>query len=159
MVSCNGGSYAATVNEHSFKNFFLIFLYFFFFAFSGVDEEWRNNFREREEACTIKESKTGSESDNWFSFWTTIYHYYSIIHSSILGNILFSFSFVLFLCFCVCSMLILLFGLVERSTRRTSDRVRRSKIDLDASQLTDVHNYRYMLLFQPLIRFKFVLDH
>ncbi|KAH6826085.1 DNAse I-like superfamily protein [Perilla frutescens var. hirtella] len=54
----------------------------------GVDEEWMNNFREREEACTIKKSKT------------------------------------------------------EKSTRRTSDRVRRSKIDLDASQLTDVQNYR-----------------
>ncbi|KAI3449666.1 hypothetical protein Pfo_006331 [Paulownia fortunei] len=53
----------------------------------GVDEEWRNNFSERE-ACTIKKSKT------------------------------------------------------EKSTRRTSDRVRRSKIDLDASQITDVHNYR-----------------
>ncbi|KAH6816818.1 DNAse I-like superfamily protein [Perilla frutescens var. frutescens] len=54
----------------------------------GVDEEWMNNFREREEACTIKKSKT------------------------------------------------------EKSTRRTSDRVRRSKIDLDASQITDVQNYR-----------------
>ncbi|PIN19476.1 Inositol polyphosphate 5-phosphatase [Handroanthus impetiginosus] len=30
----------------------------------------------------------------------------------------------------------------DKSTRRTSDRVRRSKIDLDASQVTDVHNYR-----------------
>ncbi|XP_042057553.1 type I inositol polyphosphate 5-phosphatase 4-like isoform X2 [Salvia splendens] len=54
----------------------------------GVDEEWRNNFREREEACTIKKSKT------------------------------------------------------ERSGRRTSDRLRRSKVDLEASHLTDVNNYR-----------------
>ncbi|XP_042015611.1 type I inositol polyphosphate 5-phosphatase 4-like [Salvia splendens] len=54
----------------------------------GVDEEWRNSFREREEACTIKKSKT------------------------------------------------------ERSGRRASDRLRRSKIDLEASQLTDVHNSR-----------------
>ncbi|THG06296.1 hypothetical protein TEA_010052 [Camellia sinensis var. sinensis] len=30
----------------------------------------------------------------------------------------------------------------ERSSRRSSDRVRRSKIDLEASQATDVHNYR-----------------
>ncbi|KAJ0110447.1 hypothetical protein Patl1_03326 [Pistacia atlantica] len=30
----------------------------------------------------------------------------------------------------------------ERSSRRNSDRVRRGKIDIDASQLTDVHNYR-----------------
>ncbi|XP_042019286.1 type I inositol polyphosphate 5-phosphatase 4-like isoform X1 [Salvia splendens] len=54
----------------------------------GVDEEWRNNFREREEACTIKKIKT------------------------------------------------------ERSGRRTSDRLRRSKVDLEASHLTDVNNYR-----------------
>ncbi|KAL0371284.1 UNVERIFIED_CONTAM: Type I inositol polyphosphate 5-phosphatase 4 [Sesamum angustifolium] len=30
----------------------------------------------------------------------------------------------------------------EKSTRRNTDRARRSKIDLDASQITDVHNYR-----------------
>lgn len=30
----------------------------------------------------------------------------------------------------------------ERSSRRSSDRARRSKIDLEASQVTDVHNYR-----------------
>ncbi|KAL8530566.1 hypothetical protein ACS0TY_007556 [Phlomoides rotata] len=53
----------------------------------GVDEEWRNNFSERE-ACTIKKSKA------------------------------------------------------EKPSRRASDRLRRSKIDLDASQITDVHNYR-----------------
>ncbi|KAA8550836.1 hypothetical protein F0562_002520 [Nyssa sinensis] len=53
----------------------------------GGDEEWRNNFPERE-ACTIKKSKT------------------------------------------------------ERSSRRNSDGGRRTKIDLEASQVTDVHNYR-----------------
>ncbi|XP_028087083.1 type I inositol polyphosphate 5-phosphatase 4-like isoform X1 [Camellia sinensis] len=31
---------------------------------------------------------------------------------------------------------------IKRSSRRSSDRVRRSKIDLEASQATDVHNYR-----------------
>ncbi|KAF2314850.1 hypothetical protein GH714_036921 [Hevea brasiliensis] len=30
----------------------------------------------------------------------------------------------------------------ERMNRRNSDRVRRSKIDIDAAQVTDVHNYR-----------------
>ncbi|KAI8522934.1 hypothetical protein RHMOL_Rhmol13G0035600 [Rhododendron molle] len=30
----------------------------------------------------------------------------------------------------------------ERSSRKNSDRVRRSKIDLEASQVTDLHNYR-----------------
>ena len=30
--------------------------------------------------------------------------------------------------------------------KRNSDRVRRGKIDLDASQVTDVNNYRYVLL-------------
>ncbi|KAM7521619.1 hypothetical protein LguiA_011521 [Lonicera macranthoides] len=54
----------------------------------GGDEEWRSNFSERREACTITKSKT------------------------------------------------------ERSSRRNSDRLRRSKIDLDASQVTDVHNYK-----------------
>ncbi|XP_059660472.1 type I inositol polyphosphate 5-phosphatase 4-like [Cornus florida] len=54
--------------------------------YGGGDEEWRNEFLERE-ACAIKKSKT------------------------------------------------------ERSTRRNSDRVRRSKNDLQASQVTDVHNY------------------
>nr|XP_023921244.1 type I inositol polyphosphate 5-phosphatase 4-like [Quercus suber]XP_023921245.1 type I inositol polyphosphate 5-phosphatase 4-like [Quercus suber] len=53
----------------------------------GGDEEWRNNYTERE-ACTIKKSKT------------------------------------------------------ERMNKRNSDRVRRGKIDLDASQVTDVNNYR-----------------
>ncbi|KAI3460886.1 hypothetical protein Pfo_017549 [Paulownia fortunei] len=31
---------------------------------------------------------------------------------------------------------------IEKSNRRNSDRVRRNKIDLDSSQITDVHNYR-----------------
>lgn len=53
----------------------------------GSDEDWRNNFSERE-ACTIKKSKT------------------------------------------------------EKSNRRSSDRARRNKIDLDAAQVTDVNNYR-----------------
>ncbi|KAA8543272.1 hypothetical protein F0562_021233 [Nyssa sinensis] len=56
-------------------------------VYGGGDEEWRNNFSERE-ACTIKKSKT------------------------------------------------------ERSNKRNSDRVRRHKIDLEASQVTDVHNYK-----------------
>ncbi|GLT74342.1 hypothetical protein SLA2020_461470 [Shorea laevis] len=55
--------------------------------YGGGDEDWRNNFSEREE-CTLKKSKT------------------------------------------------------ERLNKRSSDRVRRSKIDIDASQVTDVHNYR-----------------
>ncbi|KAL6505147.1 Type I inositol polyphosphate 5-phosphatase 4 [Orobanche gracilis] len=33
-------------------------------------------------------------------------------------------------------------GLTEKPNRRTSDRIRRSKIDFDASQVTDVHSYR-----------------
>ncbi|CAK9147028.1 unnamed protein product [Ilex paraguariensis] len=56
-------------------------------VYEGVDEDWRNNFSERE-ACTIKKSRT------------------------------------------------------ERSSRRNSDRVRRHKIDLDTSQVRDVHSYR-----------------
>ncbi|GAB4830409.1 Type I inositol polyphosphate 5-phosphatase 4 [Ancistrocladus abbreviatus] len=56
-------------------------------VYRAGDEDWRNNFSERN-ACTIKKSKT------------------------------------------------------ERSRRRSSDRLRRGKIDLDASQVTDVHNYR-----------------
>ncbi|KAH7517241.1 hypothetical protein FEM48_Zijuj09G0042000 [Ziziphus jujuba var. spinosa] len=56
-------------------------------AYGGGDEEWRNNYSERE-ACTIKKSKT------------------------------------------------------ERFSKRHSDRMRRGKIDLEASQVTDVHNYR-----------------
>ncbi|KAK2987161.1 hypothetical protein RJ640_019721 [Escallonia rubra] len=56
-------------------------------VYEGGDEEWRNNFSERE-ACTMRKSKT------------------------------------------------------ERSSRKHSDRLRRSKIDLDVSQVTDVHNYR-----------------
>ncbi|XP_057508571.1 type I inositol polyphosphate 5-phosphatase 4-like isoform X1 [Actinidia eriantha] len=56
-------------------------------VFEGDDEDWSNNFSERE-ACTIKESKT------------------------------------------------------VRPSRRNSERGRRCKIDLEASQVTDVHNYR-----------------
>ncbi|KAH9729772.1 type i inositol polyphosphate 5-phosphatase 4 [Citrus sinensis] len=55
--------------------------------YEGGDEDWGNNFAERE-ACTIKKSKT------------------------------------------------------ERSSRRSSDRVRRGKIDHEASQVTDVNNYK-----------------
>lgn len=57
-------------------------------------------------------------------------------------------------------MLICLIGLLEKPNRRTSDRVRRSKIDLDASQLTDVNNYRYACAFsfQPLINCMFAFD-
>lgn len=40
--------------------------------------------------------------------------------------------------------------LTERSSKRSSDRVRRNKIELDASQVTDVHNYRFVLHFQDL---------
>lgn len=40
--------------EHSFSDFTI-------FLFSGVDEEWRNTYSERE-ACTIKKSRTGSGS-------------------------------------------------------------------------------------------------
>lgn len=44
---------------------------FLVFAFSGFDEERRNNFSERN-ACTIKKSRTGSEPDKHnFIFWTT----------------------------------------------------------------------------------------
>lgn len=43
----------------------------FFFTFSGVDEELRNNFSERE-ICTIKKSQTGSLSNFWSFFWTTV---------------------------------------------------------------------------------------
>lgn len=55
--------------------------------YGGGDEDWRNNFSERE-ACTIKKSKT------------------------------------------------------ESLSKRNSDWVRRGKIDRDATQVTDVHNYR-----------------
>ncbi|XP_022898183.1 type I inositol polyphosphate 5-phosphatase 4-like [Olea europaea var. sylvestris] len=55
--------------------------------YGSVNEEWRNNFSERE-ACTIKKS------------------------------------------------------IAEKSGKRISDRVQRSKIDLDASQITDVNNYK-----------------
>ncbi|KAL9435931.1 hypothetical protein AB3S75_022072 [Citrus x aurantiifolia] len=55
--------------------------------YEGGDEDWGNNYAERE-ACTIKKSKT------------------------------------------------------ERSSRRSSDRVRRGKIDHEASQVTDVNNYK-----------------
>lgn len=34
-------------------------------------------------------------------------------------------------------------GCTERSSRRSSDRVRRGKIDHEASQVTDVNNYKY----------------
>ncbi|GAB2282348.1 Type I inositol polyphosphate 5-phosphatase 4 [Dionaea muscipula] len=56
----------------------------------GVDEDWRNNFSERE-ASTVKKSKT------------------------------------------------------ERSRRTRVDRLRRGKIDVDASQVRDVHNYNYRI--------------
>ncbi|KAL2540580.1 CVP2 like 1 [Abeliophyllum distichum] len=56
-------------------------------VYRGTDEEWRNNFSDRE-ACTVKKSKP------------------------------------------------------ESSSRRNSDRVRRSKINLDASQCRDVHHYK-----------------
>lgn len=41
----------------------LTILRFFFFTLSGGDEEWRNNFSERE-APTIKKSKRGADSTN-----------------------------------------------------------------------------------------------
>nr|GMD15471.1 type I inositol polyphosphate 5-phosphatase 4 [Ipomoea batatas] len=56
--------------------------------YGGVDDEWRNNFAERE-TCTVKKSKSEM-----------------------------------------------------MACRRNSGRVRRSKIDLDTSQVTDVNNYR-----------------
>ncbi|KAK4492521.1 hypothetical protein RD792_003332, partial [Penstemon davidsonii] len=56
-------------------------------TYGGADEEWRNNYSERE-TSNMKKSKT------------------------------------------------------EKSKRRNSERVRRNKVDFDASQITDLHNYR-----------------
>lgn len=36
------------------------------------------------------------------------------------------------------------FESTDRSSRRNSDRARRSKIDLDSSLVPDVHNYRFL---------------
>ena len=44
-------------------------------------------------------------------------------------------------------------GWTERSTRRSSDRARRSKIDFEASQFTDVHNYRYVYSYPKSLVF------
>lgn len=42
--------------------------------------------------------------------------------------------------------------LLERLSKRNSDFVGRSKIDLDAAQVTDVLNYRYVLFFFFVVR-------
>lgn len=53
--------------NHSFNSFMFCFVLFIFLSFSGGDQEWRNKFTEKG-ACTIKKNKTGSVSDNQYSF-------------------------------------------------------------------------------------------
>lgn len=152
MVSCKCGSYAATVNEHSFKNFFMIFLFFNFVLFQVLMKNGGTILERGRRHALSRKAKQVQKSNNWFFLLDHYISLLSIIHSSILGNILFELFF--FDCICLGLFYAYFFYLdwLERSSRRTSDRVRRSKIDLDASQLTDVHNYRYLLVLHPLIK-------
>lgn len=113
-------------------------------AFSGADDEWRNNFSERQ-ASTIKKSKTGSvelhfgpqHSSNHLFFHNISKESMILIFHFSLVCCLPSESAYFVLLFCLFSK-----NLIDKSSRRNADRFRRSKIDLDTSEVTDVNNYR-----------------
>jgi len=104
------------------------------FSFSGVNEEWSSNCSQREE-CTVKKSKTGSVPIPFLN-----------PHPEFLKTFVFPFFLVSY----YVSRSDKLYFNAERAKRRHSDRMRRGKVDSDAAQDTDVHNYRYASYFSLL---------
>lgn len=123
--------------KNSFNHFMV-----FFFSFSGGDEDWGNNYAERE-ACTIKKSKTGSVSGTTHPLllWTTTN--INLQKKQILKFLLLLKDLIFFPNISFKNFSNLSLGCTERSSRRSSDRVPRGKIDHEASQVTDVNNYKY----------------
>lgn len=117
-------------------------------SFSGVDEEWRNNYCSKREECTIKKSKTGSVFIHTLLFLRTtpflnptlIKRKFNFVTTN---HILFHKSFFFLSSFLLLENDFISFKYTERTKRRHSERSRRCKGDHDAAHVTDVNNYRY----------------